>query len=388
MTGSDDHDAPSLVLLDRWIDLRAALDSRYGVDAYPFAADRIVNDARRRGASDTPPSLAFFHFWTAESVEAAIACCEHHVRVHPRELPRPPPRERRHFNRRIDAEVARACLHDARTLGLTPEHLVGIAVHDLLAAAALQAVPLGCIDDAVGYVLDTVAHLIAEIEHHGNVPDPRTLPIRDPAADGEIPDPPPPWSYVPDRPPPASDAAVPHFRRHPNPNPAFGYLDPDDPAWERTDDWIALVEDLSFRYGWFGYPDIETRILLYAFAEGAEGLPDSRSVNHWTAEQMAAATAACERYVRDRPRAPLPFPPRDLRPYDADATATEIAAFARACEALRLVPEDVLLLALHTLCAADAPNMPRALRTLGLVVADIEIHGNVRDPVAAPAVVH
>lgn len=182
-------------------------------------------------------------------------------------------------------------------------------------------------------------HLVQEIDHHDNVPDPRTVAPRDPCAD----------------------------------------------------DLSELVEDLSFRYEWFGYPTIETRILQHAFANGIEGLPTGRTANLWTAAEMAAATAACERYVREHPLDPPPFPPRQPRPYDADATADDVAAFARACESLRLVPEDVLVLALHTLCAADVPAMPCALHTLGLVFADIESHGNVRDPVAAtgpPAVVH
>ena len=110
---------------------------------------------------------------------------------------------------------------------------------------------------------------------------------------------------------------------------------------------------------------------------------------------MAVARACCEQYYRRHPDDLPPFPPRDARPYDAHASAADIAAFVRACEKLRLVPEDVLVLALHSLCAADAPAMPGALRTLGLVFADIEIHGNVRDPTgtvlntpADPAVVH
>ncbi len=381
---SSRDDAPSLVILDRWFALRRRLDAHYDIRAFPFAADRIVNDARRRGTCDTPPSLAFLQFWTTGSVEAAIACCEGHLRNRPDALPEPPPRELRHYNRRIEADAARACLHAARALALTPEHLLGIAVHDLLPAAADHAVPLGSTEDAVGYVLNMLVHLVQEIDHHGNVPDPRTVAPRDPGADGEIPDPPPPWSHVPGRPLPRSDDTVPIFRHDVHPEPAFDCVDPDDPALPRIDDWAELVDDLSFRYGWFGYPAIETRILQHAFVDGTEGLPASRTVNDWSADEMAAATGACERYVRDHPNDPPPFPPRHPQPYDADATAAEIAAFARTCESLRLVPEDVLVLALHSLCATDAPAMPDALRILGLVLADIEIHGNVRDPVAAP----
>ena len=229
------------------------------------------------------------------------------------------------------------------------------------------------------YVLRILNHLIDEIEHHGNLPDPRTIPPGDPDPRTAIPDRPPPWNCVPGR-PPAFDRRVPEFREAAEGSPHFDGIHLDHPESERLYDWLEFVDELAFRYDWRGYPTVEARILQHAFAEGVRGLPDGLVVARWTRAEMAAARACCERHLRRHPDDLPPFPPRDPRPYDTDAGAANVAAFARACENLRLVPEDVLVLALHSLCAADAPAIPGALRTLGLVLADIEIHGNVRDP--------
>ena len=255
---------PGLELLDRWFALRRRLDAHYDVRAYPFAADRIVNHARRLGAPESPPSLAFFNFWTTASVEAAITCCERHLNAQPDTLPELPPREFRHYNRRTDADAGRACLHNARTLGLTPEHLIGIAVHDLLAGALEHDVP---------YVLGILTHLVDEIEHHGNLPDPRTIPPREPDPYTDIADPPPPWNCVPGR-PHAIDRREPQFRQTGDGSPHFDGIHLDHPESERIYDWLEFCDELAFRYDWCGYPTVEARILQHAFAEGAQGLPD------------------------------------------------------------------------------------------------------------------
>ena len=59
-----------------------------------------------------------------------------------------------------------------------------------------------------GIVLEMLDHLLREIEFHGNVSDPATVP--DPDAP-TMPDPPAPWSYAPGRP-----------RAPPNPSLRFG----------------------------------------------------------------------------------------------------------------------------------------------------------------------
>ena len=387
MTRTNPDNASILDINRRWQRVRQAVNDHYGIERYPFAADRILNDARHRGVPGAPPSQAFEHFWTEAHTASAVALCERHRDAHPEAAPVAPARVRRHYNRRIDEAAIVGFADAAAEQDLTLEHVIAVAVHDLLSRPG----PLA--ED----VLDMLVHLMREVEHHGNVADPTTVPDPAPGAIVEMPDPAAPWNYVPGRPPdtaPASDAALADWldaglpaRSEPDDEDDDDEIDLDDildPVPPHLLDWYRFCDDLAEHYAWHAYPSAEHRILRAAQGPEARGLPDKLDPKLWSVDQTAAARDCCERYRRRRPGALPPFPERSLRYYNALAKPTQIAAFAVACENLALNPEDALVLAVFGLCLADAPGTPEVLETLAMVILDIEIHGNVLDPAIVP----
>lgn len=177
-----------------------------------------------------------------------------------------------------------------------------------------------------------------------------------------------PWHYVPGRPPPPRDPELPPPIRSGEPWDDSSAWDDDPltwrqrlrerarrllrrPATRRRDRWHALCDRLAVHYRWYGYPTAETRILLAAEGPAADALPDDPwDHGGWSARNAAAARACCERYLRTDPDCLPPLAQRGLRYYDSLATPSTIAAFATACEELRLNPEDAIVLALHSLC--------------------------------------
>ena len=382
MTEQPTHEAPAREdLLERWFDLRDALDDHYGIASYPFAADRILNDARHRGLAGAPRSQLILHQWTTAENQGAIACCERHRSASPDTAPRTsaprtaplqPPNRR---GRRSPPSIATPTPPTSR-----PEHVLAVAVHDILSADIPPA----------DTVIEMLLHLLQEIEYHGNVPDPTTMPDPTPGAILEMPDFPAPWNHVPGRPrEPAvrPDPAFPHPSEEDKE--FYALLEQDeaylaDPDAQLRTRWHRFCGELAIHYRWYDYPTAEARILRAATGADARGLPDRFESAGWTADETEAALACCERYLQRHPDALPPFPPRRIRCYNSLATPSRIAAFATACEKLELNPEDALVLALHELCLADRPGTPEAMETLLMIVEDIEIHGNVLDPAIIP----
>ena len=306
MTSTRKSNAPTAdatrALADRWRALRRDLDRHYGIRAYPFAADRILNHARARGEPGAPRCGPIFEHWSAAEIEAAIARCERHRRRHPRTLPEPPPRRPLEWVRRIEPETLCDFLELATTMELPPDHLVAIAVHDLLAHDLADH----CL------VLDKLEELRREIEVHGNLPDPVTVPGNYPPPQSSA-----PWLYVPGRPAePLEEGFTP--LRSGDPWPGDGI--PGDPAtlWERIlarlrgpaarrdARWARLSYELAIHYRWYDYPTAEARILAAADdAAGLPGLPGRPS--RWTARETDAAIARCEDYLERHPEALPPF---------------------------------------------------------------------------------
>ena len=364
-------------LVDRWLALRRDLDRHYGIHAYPFAVDRILNHARARGGRGAPRSVLTFEHWSAAEIEAAIARCERHRRRHPRSLPDPPPRQSLDWVRRIDAETV-AAFHDlALNSELTPDHVLAVAVHDLLSH---------CLADHC-LVLEALDQLLREIQFHGTVPDPAAAPR---PAPGVRLYPSAPWTYVPGRPEPVEDGFTVLRSGDPWPDdwiPGEPVTLADrirarlrGPAARRRARWVRLCFELAIHYRWYGYPTAEARIFAAATGDDGLGLPSRFDERRWTARETAAAIAHCEGYLKRHPDALPPFPARDLHHYNPVATAAQIARFATSCEDLHLEPEDAIVIALHERCTATFDGPPWAMATLHAIVKDVEVHGNVLDP--------
>lgn len=385
MTFTRNSDAPAAIaarqaLVDRWLALRRDLDTHYGTHVYPFAVDRILNHARARGGRGAPPSALSFEHWSAAEIEAAIVRCERHRRHHPRSLPEPPPRQSLDWVRHIDPGTLADFLDLATAMELPPDHVVAIAVHDLLAHDLADH----CL------VLDNLDELRLEIEFHGNLPDPVTVPRA-----GIGPHPCAPWTYVPGRPAePLEDGfAVPRsgdpWPEDLMPAEPVALIDRirarlRGPAARRRDRWLSLCSALAIHYRWYGYPTAEARIFAASTAAEALRLPDDLHHSRWTARETTAAIAHCQGYLERHPDALPPFPARDLRHYNPCVTSAQIARFATRCEDLRLEPEDAIVIALHERCAATPDGAPWAMATLDAILEDIDVHGNVLDPAVAP----